>query len=245
MESSKIKHITLPVNIRDLDKDIMSGTVYIIDYSSSPYKGNDLLNYLEQVGITADVDLTNVSYDDKEKLIESYMTSESFFHFVHVNVAIMNCIYLLKNSKIRLKESCLTSSEEERFMNRHKELLERWIEFFDSYLVYMITVASNKDTPVIKRYPKHRIVFDKTLGTNAVSPFLDGFFYDYFQTGIDNSHIKYWQFQYDNKLYDGIPFLKIMLNEENWVFKVLHKTAKLKGDEDFLNQLKNSLEEQS
>ena len=49
--------------------------------------------------------------------------------------------------------------------------------------------------------------------------------YDYFKTKIDDNNIKYWIYQYENKLYDGKHFNNIILNDANWIFKVLHNTS--------------------
>ena len=225
MQSSNVKYITIPININELDKDSMSKTVYIIDYKSSPLKKEDLLLYIQRLGIIADIDFKDTSYEEKEEMILLYMNSQHFHHFTSFNATIMNCVYKTKNTFLRLKGSCLTSDEEDLFVTNNRFLLNKWISFFDSYLIYMVVMASNKNKFIKDRYPEKMILNDKTLGATAVSLFLDDFFYDYFKTKIDDNNIKYWIYQYENKLYDGKHFNNIILNDANWIFKVLHNTS--------------------
>ena len=86
-------------------------------------------------------------------------------------------------------------------------------------------MASNKDMVLKERYPENMIKYDKSVCSTAVSLFLDPFFYDYFQSGINENEVYYWTYQYDNKLYDGKHFNNIILNKSNWIFKVLHNTS--------------------
>ena len=186
MQSSNVKYITIPININELDKDSMSKTVYIIDYKSSPLKKEDLLLYIQRLGIIADIDFKDTSYEEKEEMILLYMNSQHFHHFTSFNATIMNCVYKTKNTFLRLKGSCLTSDEEDLFVTNNRILLNKWISFFDSYLIYMVVMASNKNRFIKDRYPEKMILNDKTLGATAVSLFLDDFFYDYFKTKIES-----------------------------------------------------------
>ena len=206
------KNVTIPLNINDMD-------------SVSSLKGEDFFKYLEKTALLSDIDTTNTPEDEIINLLYQYMNSQYFHHFVSFNIAILNCVYKVKNYPARLQGSCLSNKGEDKFIESHKDLLQKWISFFDSYLIYMIVMASNKDMILKDRYPEHMITDDKSIGSTAISIFLDPFFYDYFKSGIDESQVKYWVYNYDNKLYDGKHFNNIILNESNWIFKVLHNTS--------------------
>lgn len=205
--------------------NVSEDTLYIVDYNKSSLKDEEFFKYLERTAILADVDTLNVSEDEILNLLDIYMNSNYFHHFLSFNIAILNCVYKIKKSPMRLKGSCLTTKGEDKFIESHKDLLQKWISFFDSYLIYMIIMTSNKDKILKDRYPENMIKYDKSVCSTAVSLFLDPFFYDYFQSGINENEVYYWTYQYDNKLYDGKHFNNIILNEANWIFKVLHNTS--------------------
>lgn len=217
------KTYTIPLNIKELNDN--SFELYVIDYQNSSLKGEDFFKYLEKTALLADIDTSNVSEDEILNLLDIYMNSQYFHHFLSFNIAVLNCIYKIKNYPARLQGSCLTTKGEDKFIKTHKELLQKWISFFDSYLIYMIIMASNKDMILKERYPENMIKYDKSVCSTAVSLFLDPFFYDYFQSGINENEVYYWTYQYDNKLYDGKHFNNIILNKSNWIFKVLHNTS--------------------
>lgn len=219
-----IKKVFAPLKISDLDSDIMSKILYVINYDKSLLKGNDLLQYIENTGIFADIEFIDTSYEEKALMLELYMNSSHFHHFPSFNIAILNCIYCLKNNPTRLEDSILTKDEEQTFTKSHQELLKDWMSFFDSYLVYMTTFANNTDKPLIQRYPSESVT-DKWLGKSIVSMFLNPYFYDYFKSGIDESSVRYWKRYYDEEKYDNKSFNEIMLNETNWIIKILHDTV--------------------
>lgn len=229
------KTVTIPLNVKYMDS-ISDDTLYIINYKDSQLKKEDFFDYLEKTSLFADIDTSNIPEDEILDLLFIYMNSQYFHHFLSFNIAIMNCIYKIKKSQPRLMGSCLSSKGEDKFISLHKDLLQKWISFFDSYLIYMVVMASNKDMILKDRYPENMITDDKTIGSTAVSIFLDPFFYDYFQTGIDESQIKYWTYNYDNKLYDGKHFNNIILNKSNWIFNILHNTAVKSQWKDFLQE---------
>lgn len=235
MVSYSIKKVFAPLKISDLDSDIMSKVLYVINYDKSTIKGIELLQYIENTGILADIEFIDTSLDERFSMLESYMSSSYFHHFPSFNATILNCIYKLKKQSIHLNDSILTVDEEKSFTTSHKDLLQDWMHFFDSYLVYMTAFANNTDKPLVQRYPS-KSVTNKWLGKSIVSMLLDPFFYDYFKTGIDESSVKYWKRYYDEERYDNKTFNEIMLNEANWIVKVLHDTVTNKQWMDYLQK---------
>lgn len=233
------KIVKIPLLNSDMDMDLESKTIYVFDYDNSEKSENitDFLDYINNMGIIADVLFKDTSYDIRQKLITYYMTSSHFNHILSFNIAILNCIYKLKKTSIRLKGSALTNDMEECFVKENEELLNKWIEFIDSYFIYMIMFSTNKNEDIKNRYPKDKITSDNSLSSNIVSLFLDDFFYDYYKTGIDEQSVKYWKYYYDNKLYDNKPFNIIMLNDANFIIRILHNTA---TDEKWQNYLEET-----
>lgn len=236
---SNTKLVKAPLLNSDMDTDLESATVYIFDYDNSIKYDicTDFLDYINNLGVISDVYFNTTSEDVRFKLLNYYMTNTHFNHILSFNIAIMNCIYKLKNIKLRLKGSALTDSMESLFTQNNKELLTKWIEFFDSYLMYMIIFSTNGEKDIKNRYNKNKITLDNSLSPNIVSLFLDDFFYDYYKSGINENSIKYWKYYYENKLYDNKPFNAIMLNDANFFIKILLSSSKD-------NRWKNYLEKQ-
>ena len=230
------KIVKIPLLNSDMDMDLESKTIYVFDYDNSEQYDihTDFLDYINNMGIIADVLFKNTDYEIRKELLEYYMNSSYYNHILSFNIAIMNCIYKVKKQPIRLKGSALTNDMEELFSKENKDLLIKWIDFIDSYLIYMIMFSTNKEDNIKNRYPKEMITMDNTLSPNIVSLFLDDFLYNYFQTGINEDSVKYWKYYYENKLYDNKPFNMIMLNDANFIIRILHNTA---NDERWKNYL--------
>lgn len=237
---SNIKKVTIPLLLSDMDTDLESHTIYQFDYDNSEHTNNceEFLDYINKMGIISDVYFNNTPENIRTKLLEYYMTNIHFNHILSFNIAIMNCIYKLKQTLLRIKGSALSNEMEINFVNTHKDLLNKWIKFFDSYLLYMITFSTLKDKSIsIKsRYNSTQINNDKSLSPNIVSLFLDDFFYDYYKSGINEDNINYYTYYFDNKLYDNKTFDEIMLNDANYFIKILISSAQDKKWENYLQK---------
>ena len=232
------KIVTAPLLVNHMDTDLESKTVYVFDYDNSQSfdKPSMFLDYINNVGVLSDILFTQTDKSIRFEILSHYMNSKHFNHILSLNIAIMNCIYKTKGTNIRLKGSALTHDMEVEFAKNNQELLQKWIEFFDSYLVYMIMFSTTKSQPIKTRYTEDKITNDSSLSPNIVSLFLDDFFYDYFKTGIDDNNVKYWRYYYNNKLYDNKPFDVIMLNDANFIIRILHNTASDNRWENYLKE---------
>jgi hypothetical protein len=227
----KSKIVSAPIHNKDMDVDLQSKTIYIFDYDKSqPFeKCTDFLDYINHLGICSDIKFNDTDEKIRFKLLLYYMNSSHFNHILSFNIAILNCIYKLKNTSLRLKGSALTDSMENNFMLHNKALLSRWMSFIDSYFIYMVMYSTkNENIKISDRYSEDKICNDKDISPNIVSLFLDDFLYDYYQTKINESSIKYWKYYYENKLYDNKTFDMIMLNDANFIIKILSCSTKTK-----------------
>lgn len=212
------KTVQTPLKIDDLN-DLGEDTLYIFDYDSCNLKGKDLLDYINQLKLKADISFNN-NFSKFEELIETYMTYPRFIPIISIDYIILTCIYYLKGFKQIIK-SMIPLKYIEAFANTHKSLLYDWIAFYDSYLIYMITFVTNTDKSLIQRYPDNRINNDDKVSPNVVSMLLNPFFYDYYKTKIDPNNVYYWKNYYEQS-FDGQTFESIMKNPNNFIFRLLN-----------------------
>lgn len=209
------KIVCAPLTINELSNDIISNDVYFIDYNNSQIKNKDLINYIRDTGINADIILENIDINDKINIINYYMNFNNFIHIPSINKCILEYIYFIKNKNIINKLSLL----EIDFIKNNISLFNKWISFYDSYFIYMIYYLYNKNN-IIDNYDSDKIINDNSISPNVVSLLLDDFFYDYFKTHIDTNNIYYWKYYYNSK-YDSKSFNEIMLNNNNFIIKIL------------------------
>lgn len=207
------KIVSAPLSINDLDNDLLSKKTYLISYDNSSIKSINLIKYINNLGIIADIQFTNTTpISDIYEILEYYISSSYFNHFQSLNSIILNCIYYLKGYEMILPMVCSKDSIK-IFADTHKEILQKWISFYDSYYMYMIMYIITDGNNIISKYSNH-INNDNTLSPNVVSLLLDACFYDYFKTSINNDNINYWTYYYNLK-YDNKTFNEIMLNHNN------------------------------
>lgn len=223
------KIVTAPLNINDMDEDLESKTVYIFDYENSSIKGIHFYEYICCTGINADIYFNeNISYNDKKILLERYMTDKRFLHFLSFNATIFNIINLYKNIKKRNKMSFFTKNEEKQFLEEHLDLIKKWKAFYDSLFYYILFLATlpenctNKIEQIKKRFEGCEVNNTEELSVNMISLLMDDYFYEYYDSGIDDTLINYYPYYFENKLYDEQSIIMYIINPNNYYLKIIN-----------------------
>lgn len=238
-EMSKI--VTAPLNIDEMDIELESNTVYIFDYSKSLYKRFQFYDYISNIGIIADIYFDeNVEYIDKKLLLEKYMNDNHFLHFLSFNSAIFNVLCLYKKVDLRIETSCLTKEEEKLFLKENIELISKWKAFYDSLFYYILCLAtlpencSNKKEQIKKRFEGAPINNSMDLSVNMVSLLIDDYYYEYYDSGINESLINYYPYYFENNLYDENSIIIYITNPSNYYLDIINKSLHNKEFQKFL-----------
>jgi len=235
------KIVTAPLNINDMDNELESKTVYIFDYKNSQFKGIQFYDYISNTGIISDIYFSeDISYKDKKLLLEKYMNDNHFLHFLSFNSAIFNILCLYKNVKLRVQTSCLTEKEEKLFLEEQIKLISKWKAFYDSLFYYILCLASlpencsNKKEQIKKRFEGAPINNTMDLSVNMISLLIDDYFYEYYDSGINESLVNYYPYYFENNLYDENSIIVHLINPNNYYLDIINKSIHNEKFQKFL-----------
>lgn len=243
MTSNKAKLVNAPLNINDMDEDLESKTVYVFDYSKSSLQGLDFLNYIKNTSVVSDIFISaDVPTFTKNTLLESYMKSSTFYHITSFNLTILNMIYIIKKSKKRITCTFFSEEESNQFINTYSDLLNEWINVYDSLFAYMLILSSMNKNDIFNNdkirsfYDADKINNNSSLSPNVMSLLLDDVFYYYYEDGINRSNVSYYKKYFEEKLYDNKSLQMILLNDANFIFKILYDMV---HNDEFSKYLEN------
>lgn len=243
MTSNKAKLVNAPLNINDMDEDLESKTVYVFDYSKSSLQGLDFLNYIKNTSVVSDIFISaDVPTFTKNTLLESYMKSPTFYHITSFNLTILNMIYIIKKSKKRITCTFFSEEESNQFINIHSDLLNEWINVYDSLFAYMLILSSMDKNDIFNNdkirsfYDADKMNNNSSLSPNVMSLLLDDVFYYYYEDGINRSNVSYYKKYFEEKLYDNKSLQMILLNDANFIFKILYDMV---HNDEFSKYLEN------
>jgi hypothetical protein len=121
-----------------------------IDYANSTIKGKNFITYFSNLKYrTVDIDLTDVSIDEKETLLLEYIKHNSTANIEQLLASVIKSLFyqkgynlsLVDNSKLDiefLQKSILTNSEIEHFVKENEELIKALCDILDGTLLYAI-----------------------------------------------------------------------------------------------------------
>lgn len=234
-----LKYVNAPLNIKDMDDDLHSGTIYCFNYQSSELKGSEFYHYLKSSGITCDINFENTSFEDKSLILKSYMSDLMFNNIHSLNIVILNIVKKIKSISKRNVLSCFSEDEEQLFYDSHKDLFNDWIKFYDSLFYLNLCsafVTSINDIQGIKSFYRDiSINSNELLSPNMVSLLSENDFYDIYDNGIDENNISYYTYHFENKIYDDKSIFECLLFKNNHYLSIIHS---LLYDEKFRNFLK-------
>lgn len=230
---SNYKFVTAPLSINDMDNDLESKCIYIFNYDNSKIKNIAFLNYIKNLGVIADIHFDNASYDEKSSILLEYMKSIFFYHILSLNITILNCLYFYHHKNIFIPNGILNLDEIKKFTNDNKNIFNIWSQIYNSIFGYMLNIISyntKNNEPInsnkIKSiYYPNNINTDSCLYPNIMSLLLDDVFYDYFlNVKIKPSDFQYYENYFSSPIYDEKSLYILLLNDGNFIFKILYDT---------------------
>jgi len=197
---------TAPISIEDLKKYFVSKDItYIIDYENSQLKSKKLLTYLSNLDIPSDIKI-DIDGDDFRELLLEYMNS----HFLVKSETLERFALkvLMTRKKIIEDKWC------DVFIEKHKDVVDHWINIVDSLLLYNMYVIS------IEEFQSHAKSFenDNTIqGINFVNLLKYSEFYSLFED-IDKDKLKFYSKLFEEYVYKGKSLFDFWCNPENHLF---------------------------
>ena len=151
-------------------------------------------------------------------------------------------IYIIKKSKKRITCTFFSEEESNQFINTHSDLLNEWINVYDSLFAYMLILSSMDKNDIFNNdkirsfYDADKMNNNSSLSPNVMSLLLDDVFYYYYEDGINRSNVSYYKKYFEEKLYDNKSLQMILLNDANFIFKILYDMV---HNDEFSKYLEN------
>ena len=231
------KKVIAPLNITDMDTDLESKTIYLFDYKNSKYKGIDFIQYISSVGLIADISINkNTPYNEKEEILIYYMTYPNYFNIHNLNKTVLDIIFY--NKDINLKSNGFLNIDEiKQFSSKYKNLILDWIIFYDSifFLMFELIKSNTLDTNSIKNnYSQFNE--NTSLSPNICSLLLENDFWEYYRHGVDSKNKTFFTYYFSNPIYDEKNISYLIINDSNFIWKILYNTFYNDKFQPFFNQ---------
>lgn len=223
--------VTAPLNITVMNKDLASDTVYVYDYNESELKGEEFINYVQQIGGISDIIFNkSTSFKDKDLLLYNYISNPVELNYYHFIMTFIDVLFTYKNIDIDIEDSLFTKTDCREFITKHQLFITRIAMFLDSLLPLMVMkLSANTTIDKLKiKYNSKQISYDE-IEPNVLHCLKCKEFWDYYKNGIDKDNIFYYDKIFKNK------FEKILFNENNFVWEIL-LGMKNKQFQDFLKE---------
>lgn len=231
------KKVTAPLNITDMDTDLESKTIYLFDYENSKYKGVDFIRYISSVGLIADIYIDeNTPYNEKKEILLYYMTHPNYFNIHNLNKTIIDIIFDYKGILSHPK-GFLNINEIKQFNSKSQNLISNWITFYDSIFFLMLELIKSNtlDTQSIKNNYS-QINENVLLSPNVCSLLLENDFWEYYKNGINSENKIYFTYYFSNPIYDEKNISYLIINDSNYIWKILYNTFYNDKFQPFFNQ---------
>ena len=132
------KFTSIPLSKELLSESIKNDKLeYLVDYSGSSFKKEQLFAYLNNLKLKYEIYFNNdISYEDFEDLIKTYLNTDMLITSNVLTQFVGHIIlkYLDSDSPFNI---FISDDYINKFIENNKELLDRWILFLDSTIVFM------------------------------------------------------------------------------------------------------------
>lgn len=216
--------------------------VFHIDYSASSIKGNVFLTYLSNLDIPAEVLLDNSSPQEKEELLNSYLSSKLIVNLpsfalnvsqIILEAAGVDCAYRIINPIWNLEQR-------KALISKLNSQIERWITFLSSSSIYMLT--SCKELEEEYNFKSHyRCVEDiDFVGYNVVNMFSVPAFTEFLFSVPCKGEILYFKHQFEDYMFKGNNIFHYFCTPENTMHIIFEEMLKGSITTDLLASLMQS-----
>ena len=186
------------------DKEV----IFLIKYSESNLKGEQLLTYLSNLEIPSDI-----LFRDMNEIYEMLNVYLMFDRMVDIPI--------LKNFTIQILleyRGLVEKNHHSDFVKENKSLLDIWAERLDSLTLFNFYIV---ESPQLKSFVKSHgeSEYDGNMGINFVQLLDEPLFYEFYQR-IERKNLKYFPTYFNNNMFNGKTLYEYWANENNPLFLV-------------------------
>ena len=220
-----IRNVAVPLPIETIKEYFNDKSIFFhVDYSESKLKDKIFLTYLGNLDIPCDIVLgDNISDESLFTLIKDYMEIKNISKLHTLNMAVAQI--MLKASSVDIKDvfvnPVLTDHQINTFIEDNKDLVERWLHFIDSTMVYLVYIFKELDEE-LKTQEQFEVVDDPNyVGLNVVNLFdVEGFLELYF--AVDRPlRTSYFVRQFEEYMFKGESLFPYYYKENNFFVGLL------------------------
>ena len=206
---------------------------FLIDVHNSQLKGKDLLVYIANLELNCELDLTNLTTQEKMELLKSYMKLNTINNLqsMSLNLAATILLSIGIDWHENLQNPALTLEESKQFIAENKELFDRWNTFLASTMMYQVTSIKflEEEMGTSAQYP--HIDDINYIGKNVVNLFTVPTFLDTYYSKPTEFPMYYFKQQFEEHIFKGHSLFHYFCNNENTTYLMLH--ALIEGDPSF------------
>ena len=241
INETKFRVVTAPLQIDQMKEFINDKSiVYLIDCKNSQIKGQMLLTYISNLELPCNLILDELDKDEKFELLKAYFETKSICH--PDVLSLVSAQILLKAVGADIADGALppvlSSVEVDEFIHINPDLVNRWLTFVTSSMIYLLTSveAIEEQYKLKTAYPEIDDV--NYVGYNVVNLFSIPMFTEAFFSVPAKSDLFYFKRQFEDYIFKGNNFFFYYSRPENLIHQVFE--GLLASDFDFKDL--NSLE---
>jgi hypothetical protein len=219
MTEQNIRIVEVPLPIETIKEYFVDKTIeFKVKYAESKLKGKIFLTYLSNLDVPCDVVLDGTDEEELLSLIKDYMEIKTISKLDTIKMAVAQI--MLRASGVedeKLFENPVLSNELiDRFIVENEELVEKWLLFIDSTMLYLIYIFKelNEELKVEETFG---VLDDPNfIGLNVVNLFsIEGFLELYFSPERE-INIIYFKQQFEQYMFKGQSLFPYYCNENNY-----------------------------
>ena len=228
-DQTKIIDCTAPIEIDSLKKYFDDKNLqFRIHYSRSKLQGKKLFVYLSNLDVPSDLDLpTDANFEEKATLLKEYMTLPSIINLPTFNLAASAIVFKAKGYKLEnaYPNPYFSSEETELYINHNEDLVNKWIIFLDSCLIYAQKCIPQLNVETYLTDGVEIITDREYIGQSVVKLFsLDFFFHNYYNRPINTQC--YFKPQFEEYMFQGKNLYYYFANKYNFLLPMIASLGK-------------------
>jgi len=229
---------TIPFDSATL-KQIIIGEISnpVVDYTNSKIKGKNFITYFSNLKYeNINVDLKDVSVDERFELIKEYIKHQSIVHIEQFEATMVKLVFAFKGINVDNSEfdkpyldlSVLSSDEIEQFITTNEQLVLDLVEILDGVILYAIKNLNSFKEEHGDKVTTNTVSEKTEVGKTFVNLFKNETFNCHYYSVLPSmDRIKYFEHYYDRPIYSGkilvsyivegcvlFPLLKMVVDKE-------------------------------